>query len=537
MSIFDRMKTQKLLSFTMILFTLSLGVVLGTLVSSGVKAARSDNASAPDATPLVVPSPVQLSNTFSEIAKMAGPSVVNISTEYAPKPVRSQQRRRGQQAQPPDDDQGGGSPEEFMYRFFGGSPFGNPMEAQPTEATGSGVVVDRAGYVLTNRHVVDQASRIRVKFMNDPTLYSAHVVGADVPTDLAVIKVDGKSNFAALKIGNSDSVQVGDWALAIGSPLGFDSTVTAGIISAKERTLPNDDQDHQFQHFLQTDAAINPGNSGGPLLDMRGEVIGINTAIASRSGGYQGIGFAMPVNTAAHVYNEIIKNGHVTRGSIGIQFEPSDTERASNLLKANGAKEGVFVQTVVPGGPSDKAGMKAADIILSINGKQVRNGDDLVDSITVTPVGQEVNLVVLRDGKHVNMKVVVGDLAQIFPKQFSDGTAKVEETASEPASEVFGMEIQPLTASQRQSRGIKVEGGVLVSSVEHGSFASDTGLAQDDILLSIAGKPVKSVADVKAIGAALKPGQAVQFHILRAFGTGRNVEWRESFLAGVLPAK
>ncbi len=302
MSIFDRLKTQKLLSFTMILFTLSLGVVIGTLVSSGVKAARSDNAAAPDATPLTIPNPVQLSGTFSQIAKMAGPSVVNISTEYRPKATRSQAapRRRGQAA-PPDDDQGGGGAEDFLYRFFGGSPFGgNPMESQPTEALGSGVVVDRAGYVLTNDHVVDKATRIRVKFMNDPTEYAAHLVGADTPTDLAVIKVEGKSNFVPLKIGNSDAVQVGDWSLAIGSPLGFEATVTAGIISAKERTLPAEvgESNRQFQHFLQTDAAINPGNSGGPLLNMRGEVIGINTAIASRSGGYQGIGFALPINTA-----------------------------------------------------------------------------------------------------------------------------------------------------------------------------------------------------------------------------------------------
>src|SRR5208282_5178937 len=173
------------------------------------------------------------------------------------------------------------------------------------------------------------------------------------------IKVEGKKDFTPLKIGNSEAVQVGDWVLAIGSPLSFDNTVTAGIISAKERNIIGDTS--QFQHFLQTDAAINPGNSGGPLLDMRGEVIGINTAIASRSGGYQGIGFALPINTAANVYNQIIKNGKVTRGSIGITFTQSDTALARNQLKANGANNGVFVQSVVPGGPADKAGLKPED--------------------------------------------------------------------------------------------------------------------------------------------------------------------------------
>ena len=540
MSIFDRLKTQKLLSFTMILFTLSLGVVIGTLVSSGVKAARSENATAPDATPLTIPSPVQLSGTFSQIAKTAGPSVVNISTEYRPKQTRAQAtpRRRGQSA--PDDDQGGGGgADDFLYRFFGGSPFGgNPMESQPTEALGSGVVVDRAGYVLTNNHVVDKATRIRVKFMGDPAEYSAHLVGVDAPTDLAVIKVEGKSNFTPLKIGNSDAVQVGDWALAIGSPLGFEATVTAGIISAKERSLPAEvgESNRQFQHFLQTDAAINPGNSGGPLLDMRGEVIGINTAIASRSGGYQGIGFALPINTGANVYNQIIKNGKVTRGSIGIQFTQSDSEQGQSLLRANGVSEGVFVQSVVPGGPSDKAGMKAGDIILSINGKTLKTGDDLVDTVTATPIGQAVNMTILHDGKRENLKVIVGDLAELFPQDFG-GEVKQEAAPGEPAQQIFGMDIQPLTASQRQSRGIKEQGGVLVSNVEPSSFASDTGLQSDDVLVSINNKPITSVQDVQRIGATLKPGEAVQFRVLRATGQGRNTEWRTVFLAGTLPAR
>jgi serine protease Do len=540
MSILNRLKTQKLLSFTMILFTLSLGIVLGTLVSSGVKAARSDNAAAPDATPLTIPSPVQLSNTFSQIAKMAGPSVVNISTEYAPKATRAQTspRRRGQQSQP--DEQGG--PDDFLYRFFGGNPFGgggSPFaEAQPTEALGSGVVVDRAGYVLTNNHVVDKATRIRVKFINDPTLFDAKVIGVDVPTDLAVIKVEGKRDFTALKIGNSDATQVGDWVLAIGSPLTFENSVTAGIISAKERSLPAEagETSHQFQHFLQTDAAINPGNSGGPLLDMRGEVIGINTAIASRSGGYQGIGFALPINAGANVYNQIIKNGKVVRGSIGIQFTQSETELGRSLLRANHVSEGVFVQSVLPGGPSDKAGMKAGDIILSINGKALRTGDDLVDTVTSTPIGQSVNLTVLHDGKREDLKVVVGDLAQLFPDDFGGGS-KQESAQTEPAQQVFGMEIQPLTASQRQARGIKEEGGVLISSVEPSSFAYDTNLLPDDVLLSINNKAVNSVADVQRIGAALKPGDAVQFHLLRAAGQGRNTQWRSVFLAGTLPVR
>ena len=285
MSIFERLRTQKFLSFTLVLFTLSIGIVIGTLINSGVKAAK-DSQVAPGATPLVIPNPVELSNTFSQIAKQVEPSVVNISTTYLPKaPARPTPRSGKRQVVPPDDqDQGdNGGMDDFFQRFFGGSPFGNgapDMSQRKGYALGSGVVVDQAGYILTNNHVVDKADRIQVKFTGDPTQYDAKVVGVDAPTDLAVIRVEGKKNLVAAKIGNSDAVQVGDWAIAIGSPFGLQATVTAGIISAKERDV---DPESQFQHFLQTDAAINPGNSGGPLLNIRGEVIGINTAIATNS--------------------------------------------------------------------------------------------------------------------------------------------------------------------------------------------------------------------------------------------------------------
>ena len=283
MSLFDKLRTQKFLSFTLILFTLSIGIVIGTLITSGVKADK-ENTVAPGATPLTIPNPVELSTTFTQIAKQLEPSVVNISTEYRPKAqvqTRSQSRRR--QVQPPDDDQGDDSGIPDLFQRFFGSPFGEGAPESPQRrgfALGSGVVVDRAGYVLTNNHVVDKADRIQVKFAGDTTQYDAKVVGTDPQTDLAVIRVEGKKDLTAAKIGNSDAVQVGDWAVAIGSPFGFAATVTTGIISAKERDIPGDST--QFQHFLQTDAAINPGNSGGPLLNIRGEVIGINTAIASR---------------------------------------------------------------------------------------------------------------------------------------------------------------------------------------------------------------------------------------------------------------
>jgi serine protease Do len=538
--VLEKIRTQKLLSFTLIVFTLAIGIVIGTLinVNSGVKAA-DNKAVAPGATPLVIPNAVELQNSFTQIAKLVEPSVVNISTTYNPKPARSGARNNRRATPPDEEDQDNGGMDEFLYRFFG-NPFGgnpgSPDQRSPETgsrrgyALGSGVVVDRAGYILTNHHVVDKADRIQVRFQGDPTEYDAKVVGVDAPTDLAVIRVEGKKTFVPAKIANSDGVQVGDWAVAIGSPFGFEQTMTAGIISAKERDIPGDTS--QFQHFLQTDAAINPGNSGGPLLNIKGEVVGINTAIASRSGGYQGIGFALPINTAAEVYNAIIKTGHMTRGSIGVSFTPSDTDNARALLKSFGVSEGVFVQTVAPGGPAEKAGIKEGDIIVALNGKPVQNGNQLVGTVTATPVGSAIEVTVVRNGKKENHKVVVGDLAQIFPDKFGDGGEKAPGQAEGGAAS-FGMQIQNLTERQRETLNLKVPGGVQVVSVEPDSFAADLGLKAGDIVLSINQHPINSTDDLMKLKATLKPGDAVALKVMTR--QGRGGEWTSSYVAGTLP--
>ena len=545
MSFYDKVRRQKFLSFTLILFTLAIGVLIGTLIQTGAKAAR-EQVAAPDATPLVVPSPVQVQNEFSKIAKRLEPSVVNIRTEYIPKKQTTTQnrqapqfRRRQQQQQDPDEGDGGDDDngmQQFFQRFFGspnggggGFQFGEPQES-PSAAEGSGVVVDRNGYILTNNHVVDKATRIKVKFMNDETEYPARVIGTDSDTDLAVIKVD-KSNLIAAKIGNSDALQVGDWAMAIGSPFGFQETVTAGIISALARDIGEGTS--TFQHFIQTDAAINPGNSGGPLLNINGEIIGINTMIASRSGGYQGIGFAMPINTAVRVYNDIIKEGHVTRGSIGIGLP---TDNNTELLKVYGADHGVFVSKVYPDSPAEKAGMKVEDVVTSINGKPINKGQDLIDTVADSPVGSTLKFGIVRDKKPMTLNVMVGDRTKTFAELYGGKPAGAGENAPEALEMRFGMTVQPLNSSLRQQMGLKGTAGVLISSVEPGSFADDIGLAKGDVIVELNRQPVNQPEDVKKIQSTLKPGDAVAFHIMRqAVGPRGGGDWTSAFVAGKVP--
>jgi serine protease Do len=545
MSFFNKVRQQKYLSFTVILFTLSIGILIGTVVNSGVKAS-SQNSAAPGATPLVIPAPVQLQNQFSSLAKMLEPSVVNISTEYVPSKDTSrkaQPKGRRRQVDPDEEDQSGGddnSMQQFMQRFFGGGggggalPFGHPDDT-PSASLGSGVVVDKNGYILTNNHVVEKATRMRVKFNGDDKEYEAKLVGTDPVTDLAVIHID-RTNLVPAKIGNSDAIQVGDWAVAIGSPFGFQATVTAGIISAKQRRIPEDGQNSSFQPFLQTDAAINPGNSGGPLLNINGEVIGINTMIASRSGGYQGIGFAMPINTAVMVYNEIIKNGHVTRGSIGISFR--ETPDTKDLLKAYGAKSGVFVQDVTPGGPAEKAGLKVEDIILSVNGKDIKDGQELIDTVSATPVGSMVKLKVLRDRVEKTFDVAVGDRSKVHAAVLAENKDTQEPEAAASTQARLGITFRNLTEGMRSTTGYKGKGGVLVDAVEPGSFAEEIGLAKGDVVESITANnqkiPINSLDDIKKMQSMLKAGDSVALKVQRSAGAGAG--WQPLFLAGTVPA-
>ncbi|MCX6619426.1 MAG: Do family serine endopeptidase [Acidobacteria bacterium] len=513
-----RLRRQKLLSLAVVLFTLAAGIVIGTLITNGVKA--RDQAVAPGATPLAIPAPVQLQSPFVAIAKQISPAVVNISTQST---IKQPAARRRQQQPPRNQEQ---DPfEDFFDRFFNFGP-GAPQGDIRQRSLGSGIVVDRGGYILTNRHVVEKADRIQVKLLNDSKQYDAKVIGSDDETDLAVIKIEAGKELAPAKLGNSDSIRVGDWVLAIGSPFGLEETVTAGIISAKSRDLPGAGQ---FQHFLQTDAAINPGNSGGPLVNLIGEVIGVNTAIITDRGSYEGVGFALPSNTAITVYNQIIKHGRVSRGSIGITFRP-EGEQTPALLRTYGVKEGVFVQEVVKDGPAEKAGIKPGDVIVAVDGTAIKTGDQLVSKISETPVGSNVRIKYVREGKPAEVALTIADREKIF-KELSGETQENKEPGG--ASEArFGVTLQNLAPEMAERLGMGNVQGVVVTDVDANSFAEDVGLARNDIITEIQRQPVRSVDDVRRIQRTVKPKDDVVFKVLRRDRRGR---FTSLFLAGTLP--
>ncbi len=518
------LRARKLLSLTLILFTLAVGVVIGTVITSGVRA--REQAVAPGATPLSIPAPAApnaMSSAFVQVAKVVEPAVVNINTESIVKaqPKRGQQKRgtnpRAPQGQDPFED--------FFDRFFGGQ--GGEQGGQNgdirSRSLGSGIVVDPKGYILTNRHVVNEADRIRVKLAGDNTQYDAKVIGMDEETDLAVIKIEPKKTLVTARMGNSDSMSVGEWVLAIGSPFGLpgDATVTAGIISARNRDVGG-----TFQHFLQTDAAINPGNSGGPLVNMNGEVIGVNTAIITSHGSYEGVGFALPSSMAVLVYNQIIKNGRVTRGSIGIEFAREDNAAA---LRVYGASEGVLVTNVLPSSPAEKAGLKPADVILSVAGKTTATGNELVRIVSETPIGDTVKVRFLRDRKEQEVSVRIGDRSEVIDQRPDQDDAK---SPKDPAEGKFGISIQNLNADMASRLNLKEGEGVVVTDVDAGSFAEDIGMTRGDVITEINRQPVRKVEDVRNVQRALKAGQDVVFRILRR---GRNGAMQNFFLAGQMP--
>jgi serine protease Do len=506
-----------------ILATLSVGILIGTVISYGVKGKEGQKS---DATPLSLPSPQQMSNTFSQIAKQLEPSVVNINTESTIKNVR---RRRGQN---PDDDDSGGGMDDFFNHFFGG-PGGQAVPGTPNDgpirerSLGSGVIVDPKGYIVTNRHVVEKADRIRVRFEDDPpgVQHDAKVIGTDQETDLAVIKVDMDRVLPSAKMGNSDSMQVGDWVLAVGSPFGLSETVTAGIVSAMGRDIV---PGRQFQTFIQTDAAINPGNSGGPLVNMNGEVIGINTAILSETNAYAGVGFALPSKTVVDVYNQLTGPEHkVSRGSIGIMFDAVENPA---IARVYGSGTGVTVSSVVAGSPADQAGLKVGDTITSVDGKKVSKGSELVADIASRKPGAKVNLTFLRNGKSQETSVTIADRAKLFAARLGDEQENGDE--STPKQSKFGVTVRKVTPEMADRLDMASGKGVIVQDVKPGSFAEDVNLGRGDIILEVNKQPVNNEEEFAKVEANLKSGQDVVF-LVRSRGSSR--QDGTIFLAGTLP--
>ncbi len=509
--IFNWARQRKVLATLFVTVTLGVGILIGTVVSGRVSATRGFNGTT--ATLLAVPDPVQLSNSFVGVVNKVEPAVVNISTTQV---IERRRSRRNQQPDSQDPFQ------DFFDRFFDGRPDGPPAAER---SLGSGVIVDKRGYILTNNHVVEQATKIQVQLHGDSTRYTAKVIGTDDETDLAVIKIESSKELPTAKLGNSDGVQVGDWVLAIGSPFGLQATVTAGIISAKDRGNIG----RQFQRFLQTDAAINPGNSGGPLVDLAGQIIGINTAIITGSRGYEGVGFALPSNTAINVYNQIISSGRVTRGSIGVSFTE---ERGTNpiTLKELGARHGVIIEAVEPGSPAEKAGLKAGDVITSVNGGAVKTGSELVNPIAQAVIGSKVKVTYLREGSQKETTVTVEDRTKVFP----DRAGRAGDQPGENAPAEFGLRVEDLTPDRARRVGMEGQKGVVVSEVDPASFADDVGFARGDVIVEVNHDAVSNLSDYRKGIAKLKHGQNVVFKVLRRQDSERVLT---VFLAGVVPAE
>src|ERR1041384_257548 len=472
-SAWEKLKAQRWASTLGVLLTLVVGILIGTVISFSVRG--QDKVSTSDAQQITIPSPKQLSNEFSRIAKQIEPAVVNINTEGTVKHPAVRGRPR---PNTPDDDNNGGddSPfQDFFDRFFGGQ--GAPQGPIRTRSLGSGVIVDPKGYILTNRHVVEGADRIRVKLPDDPEGSPGHdakVIGTDQETDLAVIKIEnGNKALPAAKLGNSDGLVVGDWVLAVGSPFGLNATVTAGIVSYIGRNIPGAPQ---FQSFVQTDAAINPGNSGGPLVNMDGQVVGINTAIMTGGQGYEGVGFALPSNTVAQVYNALIGPDHrVVRGSIGVEFQ-AIANPAVQRMYGNG--QGVVLGTVLPNGPADQAGLKVGDSIVRVGDKPVKNGDALVADIASRKPGSKASIGYLRGGKQETATLTIGNRNKLWGSQLGlEGEGGNDE--AQPQESKWGITVPNITADLAQRLSIPAK-GVVVSDVKQGSPADDWGVNRGD---------------------------------------------------------
>lgn len=429
--------------------------------------------------------------SFADLVEKLQPSVVNISTTNI---VRQQSPfRRGGPNAP-----GGNDPfNEFFEKFFGGRD--SPQKEFKRQGLGSGFIMTEDGYVVTNNHVIDKAQDIEVVLQNGDK-YEAKVVGKDPKTDLAVLKFEPDQEIQAVTFGDSDSdsLRIGDWVIAIGNPFGLGYTVTAGIVSAKGRSLGLG----AYDDFIQTDASLNPGNSGGPLFNLKGEVVGVNTAIVARG---QGIGFAIPIDLAEFVIDQLKSDGKVVRGWLGVYVQKVTPEIAASFdLKED---EGALVSDLAPDGPAEKAGIKRGDVVVEFNGKKVTNVSDLTNLAAETAPGSEVDVKIIEDGKTKTVKVTL--------EEFPDQRVQMENEVREN----LGIRVKKLTPDIAKRFNLDQDDGVIISNVQQGSSAADAGLKVGDIILEIDKKPINTLDDYSQALDKVKSGDTALFLVKRGSNT------------------
>ena len=434
---------------------------------------------------------------FTELAENNSPAVVNISTQQKSSPLKRSLPKGFSIPELPED-----SPLNELFKHF----FGDEMPEfgeREGRSLGSGFVISADGYILTNHHVVADAEEIQVRF-SDRRTYDARVIGSDKGSDVALIKIEA-SGLQTVEIGSSSDLKVGEWVLAIGSPFGFDHTVTAGIVSAKGRSLPSEN----YVPFIQTDVAINPGNSGGPLINLDGEVVGMNSQIYSRTGGFMGLSFAIPIELAMNVADQLRSEGRVSRGYLGVLIQ--DVDR--NLAESFGMSQpyGALVSRVMPDSPADAAGIRVGDVIVAFNGKRLLNSSQLPPLVGTTKVGEEATLRVLRGGRERDIAISVGRLP--------DDDEDVETAAAPPVAkpdeiEKLGLSVIDIDPEVRSELGLEEKGGALVSEVAGGA-ARDAGIRRGDIVLMFDGAEVKSARHLRELIDAARDKRTVAVLVRR----------------------
>lgn len=491
-------------------FVVLLSIIFGAVLIanfSGVKVVHSDSQIEFNSTPPITVNPnvKSLNDAFVEISKTVTPTVVYIEVKTAPK----KQENNNQQQQDPND----------PFKFFFG-PDGQMPDQGPEMGSGSGVIISKDGYIVTNNHVVKGAGEHGIKVvLTDKREFEGRVIGLDENTDLAVIKIEA-NDLPVMSMGNSDNVQVGEWVLAIGNPLGLNYTVTAGIVSAMGRNIGINGGGYAIENFIQTDAAINPGNSGGALVDINGQLVGINSAIKTNTGYYQGYGFAIPVNIVKSVAQELIKSGKVVRGYIGVQIQTVDETMAKGL--GLDKAKGVLIQSVQKGGGGDEAGLQAGDVILSVDGKEVNASNELQVIINSKRPGDIAKLNVFRDGKtiekDVTLKPRTEEEKQTANNKQDEGSNKGVNSTSLNS---LGISVQDVNSSIKEKYNIS--GGVVVTSVERMSESMIRGLQEGFVIIEANKQKISSVSDLQDALRDKKSGDPVLLKVIDKTGQERIV--------------